>query len=206
MDGIALRLPIILRQAGRVLCLCGAISLAPMAEAAPSADQPSTEVDAEQRLDDALRQARREDKRLFVVVTGEHCGPCIFMSRFLERQQPILKQDFIVVKFWRDHDASSDAVIQKIRAGKPGGIPWVAILDADGKILATGNDAAGKNLGFPNKPEGIANFVEMISSTSRHITSKQLADLEWSLVRGEIVHEVLDERAAQRRSQAVDRK
>ena len=177
-----------------------------MAVAALSAEASNTEADAQQRLDAALLRARREDKRLFVVVTGEHCGPCIFMSRFLDRHQAILKQDFIIVKFWRDHDARSDAVIQRIRAGKPGGIPWVAILDGNGKVLATGNDTAGKNLGFPNKPEGIASFMKMISSTTRRITSKQLADLEWSLANGEIVHEVLDERAAQRRAEAMDRK
>ncbi len=206
MDRIALRPGVNLRQAVQLLCLCGAISMGPMAAAALSAEASNTEIDAQQRLDAALLRARREDKRLFVVVTGEHCGPCIFMSRFLDRHQAILKQDFIIVKFWRDHDARSDAVIQRIRAGKPGGIPWVAILDSNGKVLTTGNDAAGKNLGFPNKPEGIASFMEMISSTSRRITPKQLVQLEESLQRLDIVHEVLDERAAERRSQTTDRK
>jgi hypothetical protein len=158
--------------------------------------------DSERLLADALSQARQENKRVFFVVTGENCGPCVLMSRFLDRYKTIIDQDFIVVKIGREQDSASDAVIRRVRAGKPGGIPWVAILDGGGAVLATSNDADGKNLGFPHEELGIECFMNMISSTSRRIPSNQLMQLEESLRRNTILKEFLQEHEAKKLEQA----
>jgi hypothetical protein len=116
------------------------------------------------------------------------------MSRFLQRHKAILAQDFIVFTIERRQAGAADPVVSRIRAGKEGGIPWSAVLDAQGAVLVTSNDASGKNLGFPFKPAAIELFIEMIAKTSHRINRNQLQIMENSLMQQTILFEVLDER------------
>jgi len=160
----------------------------------PLSEAPSPQSNSQRLLDNALKQARAEQKRVYFVETGDNCGPCILMSRFLERHKSILGQDFIIVKIERPKDGANDPVLSRIRAGKSGGIPWSAILDGNGTVLATSNSADGKNLGFPlNRPE-VDCFIEMIRSTSRHISRNELLDMGDCLLHQTILLELLKER------------
>src|SRR5262249_21362247 len=95
-----------------------------------------TPLDARQLLADPLARAKKENKRILVQETATWCGPCWSLSRFLDRHRGVWSKDYRWVKI--DHRwARATEVMKEIRKGNGGGIPWTAILDADGKVLAT---------------------------------------------------------------------
>ncbi len=70
---------------------------------------------------------------------------------------------------------NGQAVAQRIRESS-GGIPWMAILDADGRKLTTSDGPQG-NFGFPVQPPEIDHFIAMLESTAKRITTEQLAQV-----------------------------
>jgi protocatechuate 3,4-dioxygenase beta subunit len=135
-----------------------------------------TPLDARKLLADALARARKENKRVLVQETATWCGPCWSLSRFLDRHRGVWSKDYLWVKI--DHRwARATEVMKEIRKGNGGGIPWTAILDADGKVLATSNDAKGNNVGFPSSGPGIEHFLSMIRKTSTRLTDDEIATI-----------------------------
>jgi len=70
---------------------------------------------------------------------------------------------------------NAKSVIDRVR-GKDagGGIPWMAILDAEGERVLTSDGPKG-NIGCPFEPEEIAYFRTMLERTRKKLTD---ADLE----------------------------
>jgi len=133
-------------------------------------------LDAKVVLASALEKARIENKRVFLQQTATWCGPCWSLSRFLNRTRDVWEKDFIWIKMderWTNHDD----VMSPIRNGASGGIPWVAILDAEGKVLATSNGPDGQNYGFPTEPDEIKHFVGMLKSTGARLTEDDAQSL-----------------------------
>src|SRR6185295_261836 len=112
--------------------------------------------DAEQLLADALAKAKREDKRVFVQVSGPRCGWCTVLSRFLDDHHQLIDKEFAYVKL-DDRLKNGAAVIKRVHPTGEGGIPWTVILDADGTPLIT-SDAPGGNIGYPGEPDGQVHF------------------------------------------------
>ncbi len=61
-----------------------------------------------------------------------------------------------------------------------GGIPWIAFLDAKGKVLADSDGPSG-NIGYPAAPSEIAYFMDMLRKTSKTISPKELLTIEETL-------------------------
>lgn len=57
------------------------------------------------------------------------------------------------------------------------GIPWMAILDADGKTLITSDGPKG-NIGFPVEPHEIEHFLAMIRKTAKNLGADELSGLD----------------------------
>jgi RNA polymerase sigma factor (sigma-70 family) len=137
-------------------------------------------LDADQLLNDALARARKENKRVLVQETATWCGPCWRLSRFLDKHRDVWEKDYLWVKL--DHRWKNAAEIAKrLRKGAQGGIPWTAILDADGKVLATGNDKDGQNIGYPTDPAAVAHFAAMLRSTAQRLTAADITRLTEAL-------------------------
>jgi len=134
-------------------------------------------LDAQKLLADALTQARVENKRVYLQESGMHCAPCLMMSRFLDQHRSILSPDFIFIKIDCARSQHGDEIMKSIRPGGRGGIPWVAILDADGKVLTTSNDAAGENIGFPSEERSVEHYLQMFATTAQRMTPDQHAEL-----------------------------
>ncbi|HLN30290.1 MAG TPA: sigma-70 family RNA polymerase sigma factor [Gemmataceae bacterium] len=134
--------------------------------------------DAEKLLADAMIQAKREDKRVLVQHSGAFCSPCVLLSRFLEKHQNLLAKDYVTVKL-DTRFTNGAAVISRIRK-EEGGIPWMVILDANGKSLITSGGVDG-NIGFPSTAAGIAHFEKMLRATARHLTDVEIKSLTQSL-------------------------
>ncbi|MCX7424273.1 MAG: carboxypeptidase regulatory-like domain-containing protein, partial [Planctomycetia bacterium] len=139
-----------------------------------------TPPDAETLLADALASAVREEKRVLVEESGAFCGWCVVLARFLDAHREVLGRDYVVVTIDRDRFAHGGDVMDRVRTAKEGGIPWMAILDAQGKVLVT-SDAPGGNIGYPAKPEEIDHFMKMLGTTAKRLTPDDLAALRKDL-------------------------
>jgi thiol-disulfide isomerase/thioredoxin len=137
-------------------------------------------LDARKVLADALARAKKENKRVFVQQTATWCGPCYRLSLFLDAQRAAWSKDYVWVKIDERWTHAAE-VMKDIRKGADGGIPWYAILDADGKVLATCNNKAGKNVGFPDEAAGIDHLVGMFKATAIRSTAADIAALRKAL-------------------------
>ncbi|MEX2093662.1 MAG: carboxypeptidase regulatory-like domain-containing protein [Pirellulales bacterium] len=131
--------------------------------------------DAEALFTDALAQAKREDKRVFVQCSGPRCGWCLVLARFLDDQRDIFKKEFVYLKL-DSRLGNGQAVIDRVRPDANGGIPWFVILDADGNELINSDGPSG-NIGYPGEPEGQVHFEKMLRTAPRHITDEEIKSL-----------------------------
>jgi hypothetical protein len=79
---------------------------------------------------------------------------------------------YVEVKIDTDRMEGGKALLERYREGKKGGIPWIAILDADGKTLATA-DGPGGNIGCPVTEEERAHFHAMLDATATKLTEAE---------------------------------
>ncbi len=135
-----------------------------------------TPLDARKLLDDALALAKKENKRVLVQETATWCGPCHMLTRFL-KANPVWETDYILVKMDHRH-TNAQELMQELRDGADGGIPWFAILDTDGKKLATSNDpSTSRNIGFPSEESGRVHFEHMLRTTRQRLTDEEINSL-----------------------------
>jgi thiol-disulfide isomerase/thioredoxin len=136
----------------------------------------TTPLDARELLDAALATAQRENKRVIVQETATWCGPCHLLSGLLQSNRD-WEKDYVWVKM--DHRWTDAVEIMKqLREGADGGIPWFAILDAQGNKLATSNlPESGRNVGFPSDAQGQEHFMNMLKSTRQRMTDQEIVDL-----------------------------
>lgn len=139
-------------------------------------------VDAEAELKAALSKAASDGKRVFLHFGAPWCVYCHRLEDFMARPEieKLLAKDFIDVKIDMDRMTNAKEVAQRFRNDEPGGIPWFAFLDYDGKPLAT-SDGPKANIGYPAAPEEIAHFVKMLQTTKKNLTDDDIAAIEKAL-------------------------
>ncbi len=135
-------------------------------------------LDGRKLLDKALLQAKQQNKRVIVQATATWCGPCRRLSLYLDSKRKLWERDYIWIKLdyrW----TGAYKIMEKMRNGAQGGIPWWAILDADGKILATSNNDKdeGKNIGFPSTPSECEHFRKMLEKTAIRLNDTEISEL-----------------------------
>ncbi|MFC1757493.1 M56 family metallopeptidase [Planctomycetota bacterium] len=134
--------------------------------------------DAGKELSNALEQAKRENRRVLVQVSGPGCAPCVLLSRFLESQKQLVSKEYVYVKL-DSRMPNGDKVIRKLRLGTDHGIPWTVILSSDGDKLITSDldpdsESDKRNIGFPSSEEGRKHFEKMLRSTARNLSSDEI--------------------------------
>lgn len=67
-------------------------------------------------------------------------------------------------------------VAKELRRDRAGGLPWMAILDGDGRELVT-SDGPNGNIGCPVSPTEVAWFLVMIERTRVHMSTEQFSAL-----------------------------
>jgi thiol:disulfide interchange protein len=129
----------------------------------------------------ALSKAGAENKRVFLHFGAPWCGWCHRLENWMEKPEvaPILAKAFVDLKIDVDRNPGGKALCDKMGAGKSG-IPWIAILDAEGKTLTTSEAPGSGNVGFPYGDEEIAWFIRMLKE-STNLSTEDLATLEASL-------------------------
>lgn len=133
---------------------------------------------AESILADALTEAQRSGRKVFLHFGAPWCVWCHRFEGWMARKQvvAILATDFVEVKIDVDRTIGGKAIMEHYAGAQPQGIPWFAFLDADGTVLAK-SDASGNNLGCPYTDEEIEAFVEMLGHVTVNVTDDQLATL-----------------------------
>lgn len=133
-------------------------------------------LDARELLTEALKQAADEEKAVIVQETATWCGPCHLLSQFLDRNR-IWEKDYIWVKM--DHRwTGARELMTELREGADGGVPWFAILNPEGKMLATSNDPQTKrNIGYPSEKSGQVHFANMLNQTRKRLSEGDVQQL-----------------------------
>ena len=130
-------------------------------------------LDARALLNAALAEARTSGRRVLVQETATWCGPCHALSKYLEQHRALWEKDYVWVRI--DHRwKNSEEVIDQLRTDNTMGIPWLAIADGEGRVLAT-------HLGYPRTPELADAFLKKIEQTRQHLTDDDLAKLRAGL-------------------------
>ena len=137
--------------------------------------------DAEDVLKAGLARAKSEDKLVFLHVGAPTCRWCRVLDRFLEEHDAVLGRDFVDVKVDTARMTNGEAVATRLRKGsQDGGIPWMAILDAQGAEIVNSEGPQG-NIGYPATPQEIAHFVVMLEKAARRMTPDERAQIQAAL-------------------------
>jgi thiol-disulfide isomerase/thioredoxin len=127
----------------------------------------------------ALAEAAKTDRKVFLHFGAPWCGWCLKLDAWLARADvaPVFGKDYVEVKIDQDRMAGAKEVFAKYHPDMEGGIPWFAILDAQGKAVATSDGPKG-NIGFPAEPQEIEHFIKMLKSTRSKLTDDDVSALE----------------------------
>jgi uncharacterized protein YyaL (SSP411 family) len=134
----------------------------------------SPAVDANDVLSTALADAGKSGKRVYLHFGAGWCHWCHKLEDVLY-EPPVadaLESDFVLVKIDTERMPHADELLK--RYGASGGIPWYAVLTADGKVAATSDLTPGNNIGFPTEPAEIDHVVHMFTDGHQHMTDGQI--------------------------------
>ncbi|MBC7852671.1 MAG: thioredoxin family protein [Pirellulaceae bacterium] len=140
--------------------------------------------DAKVRLAAAQEAAKATGRRVWVVQGGPRCGPCFKLARWMEEHHALLEKDYVLLKV-SEMDKSIGEVMKLLDQPEGKGIPWMAIVEPDGPVMATSDGPLG-NIGFPGTIEDIRHLREMLQRTARKLTAIEQDQLAESLAQPEL--------------------
>ncbi len=140
-------------------------------------------VEAVKLRDAALARAKAAGKRVFLHFGAPWCVWCHRLEDWMARPEiaAVLEKEFVDLKIDTERRVGGEEMLVATRGTEKGGIPWLAFLDANGKVLVTSDGPAG-NTGFPAAPEEIAHFRAMLEKVATKITKEEIDALTTSLV------------------------
>jgi hypothetical protein len=143
---------------------------------------------ADQVLAGARTKASAEHKAIFLHFGASWCVWCHRLDAYLDRPEikPVFEKYFVPVKLVvQENDknkalenSGADQILKQL--GGPSGLPYSAFLNAEGALIVN-SKREGQNIGFPNQPQEIDWFVEMMKNAAPSIEEKDLKTLESAL-------------------------
>ena len=134
-------------------------------------------------IDDALEQARAENKNVFVKYSASWCGWCKKMDKQMKSDacKAFFDDNYVMVNLVvLESDAKKDLetpgaeALYNEQSGGKAGLPFWVILDKDGTVLEDAFNAKGQNLGCPYTEEEVESFLTILKNTS-NLTADDLA-------------------------------
>ena len=90
----------------------------------------------------------------------------------------LLQKDYVLLSLDSGKHKDGAKVIEKLRAGHAAdGIPWMVVLDAEGKEVVTSDGPKG-NVGCPAQPDEIAWFRTMLERSKKRLTAAELDSIQ----------------------------
>jgi len=129
-------------------------------------------VDAEVLLNDALVEAKRQNKNVLLVFSGPSCVPCKVLKKFLTLQAEFFNKDYILLHI--DLAGMENGQLIKEKFTSVPSVPLTVIVNPASEVLCTSVGDNG-NIGFPTAIEDCKHFISMIEKSA--IRSKA-ADFE----------------------------
>jgi len=103
------------------------------------------------------------------------------LEEFLGREQvaPLFAKGWIDVMIDVDRDSNGKQVNERLQGKRNGGLPWMVILDGDGKELVSSNaEPKGGNIGGPVTVEECAWFGVMLQrSRGQRVSEAEIATI-----------------------------
>jgi len=93
----------------------------------------------------------------------------------------VFTKDFVELKIDVDRMTGGKELGDKLQRNRAGGLPWLVILDQNGKELISSNEEAGRNIGSPAADWEVAHFMKMMRETRQHMSDEDIAGLETDL-------------------------
>jgi hypothetical protein len=141
--------------------------------------------DAHRLYTAALAQAKRENKCVLLLETapGRAAGFCYRLCRYIEENKNLLEKDYVCLKvdvryanaLMVINQVRDDVASELYRSGEPS-LPWMVILDADGRPAASGTSPRG-NIGVPDTAQETSYFAWMLRATAQRLTSEEITTL-----------------------------
>jgi thioredoxin-related protein len=143
-------------------------------------------------LSQAEQAGKADGKNVLVIFHASWCGWCKQLDKFMNdpAYKQVFEDNFETVKLTvletEEHKMDENAgglEEMDLLGGRDAGLPLFAILDPDGKVLATsirpveGKDK-GENTGFPAAPEEIDHFVSMMQKGAPKLTPDELTAMK----------------------------
>ncbi|HEU4495682.1 MAG TPA: thioredoxin family protein [Flavobacterium sp.] len=126
-------------------------------------------------LENAMAQARKENKKVFVMYHASWCKWCKLMERNMNVPlvKPFFDRSYVFVFLTVDERGANKSLenpgaaemLKKAKA-ESSGLPFWQIYDTDGKILEDAFNFKHQNLGCPSTQEEIAEFTYKLKNTS----------------------------------------
>jgi len=138
---------------------------------------------AEEVLTSSLPALATSNKLGWVEFRADWCGWCHRMEDFFQKTAaaPIMAKYFTVIPV--DTEKNEGAEKMSHRLGSPkgiDGIPWFAVVDAKGNVLATSEGPKG-NIGFPDSDVEVAHFFSILKKTAPAMTQADIQTLKNAL-------------------------
>jgi hypothetical protein len=135
-------------------------------------------------LAEARNDAKRSGRRVWVIQGGPRCGSCFRLARWIEDHHTTIDKDYVVVKLMGGIDEHVTEALAGLPIKDGDGIPWFAITEPDGTVLAISRGPLG-NIGFPASMEDIRHFRQMLDRTVQKMTAGEVDRLIKSLSSGQ---------------------
>jgi len=174
--------------------LSTALIAAPTTPAAPDAG-----ADADAVMTQAKTQAASEHKNILVTFGASWCGNCRLFDKFLADPaiHPIMDKLFVFTDLdtgempndTKHANIPGGVKLQAALGGKNSGYPYIAMLDADGNVLANSiapaGHGSGGNIGYPFLPSEVDWFMEMLKKAAPSLSPQDAATIRnWLTAHG----------------------
>jgi hypothetical protein len=144
-------------------------------------------VPPETLLATGLQSAKRESKLILLQISGTASEQSETLYDFIDDNWRLFRPDFVSVRVEYEHwmraseqQPAVDKLMQRLRKANSNTIPWIAVLDSAGRVLADSDGPAG-NVCYPTTPAEIAYFGEMLRKTTPPGSAARIAKIERQL-------------------------